>query len=85
MPDGKQKRESVGFSISEARDADGKRKVQKRENRIFDIKPDSRMTFNELSDWYLKLEKVKALASYDIIKIRLDKFNTEFGVRSLFI
>jgi integrase len=78
-PDGKQKREPVGFSISEARDADGKRKVQKRENRIFDIKPDSRMTFNELSDWYLKLEKVKALASYDIIKIRLDKFNTEFG------
>jgi integrase len=32
-----------------------------------------------LSEWYLDLQKVKALASYDIIKIKLDKFNAEFG------
>jgi hypothetical protein len=79
MPGGKQKREFIGKSISEARDADGKRRVQKRENRIFDIKPDACMTFNALSEWYLDLQKVKALASYDIIKIKLDKFNAEFG------
>ena len=29
------------------------------------------MTFNELTEWYLNLEKVKNLASYDIIKIKL--------------
>ena len=37
------------------------------------------MTFNELAVWYLNLEKVKALASYDIIKINLNKFNSVFG------
>ncbi|MDA3916399.1 MAG: site-specific integrase [Deltaproteobacteria bacterium] len=76
---GKQKRESIGFKISVAKDADAKRKVQKRENRIFDIKLDSKMTFNELTSWYLKLAKVQALASYPIIKIRLSKFNQVFG------
>ena len=32
---GKQRRESIGYSIEEAKDADGKRRVQKREKRIF--------------------------------------------------
>jgi integrase len=79
LPGGKQKREFIGRSISEARDAEGKRRVQKRENRIFDIKPDSRMTFNELSAWYLELEKVKSLKSYDTVKNAIDKFNSAFG------
>ena len=59
LPGGKQKREAVGYSVEEARDADGKRRCQKRENRIFDIKPDSKMTFQELTDWYLGLESIK--------------------------
>ena len=62
LPGGKQKRESVGFSIEEAQDADGKRRSQKRENRIFDIKPDAKMSFNELTKWYLKHESVKPKA-----------------------
>ena len=33
MPDGKQRREAVGYSIEKARDADGKRRSQKRENQ----------------------------------------------------
>ena len=53
LPGGKQKRESVGFSITEAQDAEGKRRVQKRENRIFDVKPEANMTFSELAKWYL--------------------------------
>jgi integrase len=88
MPDGKQRRESVGafegldaYSISDAREAEAKRMVQKKERRIFDMLPESQMTFSELTDWYLDLEKVKALASYDIIKIKLDIFNAEFGNR----
>ena len=68
LPGGKQKRDPVGFKISEAKDADSKRKVQKGENRIFDIKPESRMTFTELADWYLNLEKVKALKSFATVK-----------------
>jgi len=79
LPGGKQKREHVGFSIEKARDADGKRRSQKRENRIFDVKPDSKLTFNELTKWYLELEKVKALARYSIMTINLNSFNAEFG------
>ena len=79
LPGGKQKREAVGFSIEEARDADGKRRSQKRENRIFDIKPDAKMSFNELTKWYLELERVKVLARYSILKINLKSFNEMFG------
>jgi integrase len=79
LPGGKQKREAIGYSIQEARDAHGKRRVQKRENRIFDIKAETTMTFSELSQWYLSLEKVKALASYPQIEIALANFNAVFG------
>ena len=79
LPGGKQRLEFVGYSIQEARDAEGKRRSQKRENRIFDIKPDSKMTFNELTDWYLNLSKVKALSSCWCVELSLKKFNSEFG------
>jgi integrase len=79
VPGGKQRLEFVGYSIKEAQDAMGKRRSQKRENRIFDIKPDSRMTFNELAKWYLDLAKVKALSSCWCVELSLKKFNSEFG------
>jgi len=37
------------------------------------------MTFNELTEWYVGLEKVKALKSYWRVRVSLDKFNSEFG------
>jgi integrase len=84
--DGKQRRESVGafkdldaYSIDDAIDAMAKRRVQKRERKLFDELPETVMTFSELTEWYLDLEKIKALSSYDIIKIKLDIFNKEFG------
>lgn len=79
FPGGKQRREVIGFSIEEARDADGKRRSQKRENRIFDIKPDAKMSFKELTAWYLELESVKKLVRYPILKITLNSFNKVFG------
>lgn len=79
LPGGKQKRESVGCSIEEARDAEGKRRSQKRENRIFDIKPDAKMSFNELTEWYLNLGKIEKLAYYPTLKINLESFNEIFG------
>lgn len=72
LPGGKQKRGSVGFSIEEAKDADGKKRSQKRENRIFDIEPDAKMSFNELTEWYLGLEKVKQRAYYPTLTINLN-------------
>ena len=87
LPNGKQRREYVGsfeelngYSIEDARIAEGKRKTQKKENlHLLDIMPDTKMTFNELTKWYLKLEKVKVLASYGTITINLNKFNSVFG------
>jgi hypothetical protein len=79
LPGGKQRREPVSYSIAEARAADGKRKAQKRENRIFDMLPESKMTFSELTEWYMNLEPVKALASYRRIESSFANFNREFG------
>jgi len=86
LPDGKVRRESVdsmerlnGYSIEDARAALSKRKVQKRENRVLDIKPDSTMTFNDLTQWYMGLDAVKALASYGAKQYNLASFNAVFG------
>lgn len=76
---GKQYRQFVGYSIEEAKDADGKRRAQKRENRIFDMLPEAKMTFNELAKWYLNLADVMKLASYDNVKLCLKNFNKIFG------
>jgi integrase len=79
LPSGKQKQESVSTSIDEARAAEGKKKAQKKEGKLFDIKEDAKMTFSELAAWYLGLEKTKSLASCDTIRISLMKFNKVFG------
>lgn len=79
VPGGPARREFVGTSIEDARTADGKRKVQKKENRIFDIKPEAKMTFKELTKWYMELEKVKALSSAWRVQMALDRFNEVFG------
>jgi integrase len=79
LPGGKQRKEFVSYSIEEARDADGKRRSQKRENRIFDIKPEAKITFQELTNWYLGLEAVKTISSFWRIQGALKKFNSEFG------
>jgi integrase len=86
MPDGTQRRESVGalegldpYSITDAKEALAKRQVQKRERKIFDILPESVMTFNELADWFLSLEKIKGLAYHKTLQTNLGKFNQDFG------
>lgn len=76
-----QRKEYVGESIDEAKDADGKRKGQKREGRIFDMLPQATMTFKELAEWYLKLGTVKKLASYVRVQGVLANFNKVFGDR----
>jgi integrase len=81
LPGGKQKREVIGTSIEEARDADGKRRVQKREHRIFEILPEANMTFEELGNWYLNLESTKEKRYYPIFQMSLAKFNRIFGKR----
>jgi len=76
---GKQRRELVGFSISEAKDAESKRRVQRRENRILDILPESKMTFAELINWYLGLKSVAGLSSARRIRSALNNIRGTFG------
>jgi len=86
LPDGRQKKESVGsfegldgYSIKDANDAHSKRVVQKKEKRLFDTIPESEMTFKELSEWFLNLKKVQSLAYYDGLKRNIEQFNTVYG------
>jgi integrase len=79
LPSGKQKQEPVGDSIEEARAADGKKKSLKKEGKLFDIKDDAKMTFKELSEWYMNLEKVKAQKAFWRTEISLKHFNAVYG------
>jgi integrase len=82
LPNGKQRREAVGYLIEEARAAEGKRKAQKYENPgILEKVPAEKMTFAELIDWYLKLKSVQKLASFKRVKGALANFNRVFGDR----
>jgi hypothetical protein len=81
LPGGKQRKEAVSFSIEEARDADGKRRGEKRESRIFEMLPEAKMTFKELTNWYLELPAVKKLKSRERVQGCLANFNEVLGSR----
>lgn len=83
MPDKTQKRELVGFSIQEAKDLDGKRKGQKRENRLWDIKKDNKITFQQLTKWYLNLDTIKNLKSFKRLQIATSNFNNILGAMTI--
>lgn len=81
-PDGTQRREPLKkeTSLDEAHAADGKRKAQKiEEPRILKKCPEEKMTFQELTKWYLGLEKVKSLRSFSTIEIHLAHVNSFLG------
>ncbi|MCP4748021.1 MAG: integrase [Desulfobacteraceae bacterium] len=78
---GKQARfELVGKSIQEARELDIERKKQKRENTL---STNSKINFLELSRWYLNLNSVKKLKSYDRVQLCLKNFNKNFKHRKV--
>lgn len=77
--EGKQRRESIGSSLSEAQAAEGKRKAQKKEGRVLEMLPESKITFSKLTTWYLAQPKVMSMAYYPTLKINLNSFNKNFG------
>ncbi len=79
LPGKTRRREPVGYSIEEAKAAMGKRRGQKREGRFFEILPESKMPFSELSKWYLDLASVKSLSSFKRVRIAMGQFNKTFG------
>jgi len=82
LPGGKQRRELVGKSIEDAKAAEGKRRAQKKEGRIFDMLPESKMTVSALCDWYLGLASVKRLVSADRLKYALANVTAAIGDRA---
>ncbi len=79
----KQKIELIGTSIEEARASEGKRKAQKKERpRVLDLIAD-KTTFSELAEWYINLETVKDLRTYERICICINNFNKVFGYNKL--
>ena len=80
LPNGKQRRELVGKKLSDAQAADGKRKAQKKENpKVLEIINDNKITFSQLAEWYMNLQSVKQLASYERIEICSRNFTNTFG------
>lgn len=77
--------ESGKNSIEDARASDGKRLSQRKEKRlsILNIKPEAKLTFKELTEWFTEQKAIKAKKYYDILKISLSKFNAEFGHREV--
>ena len=74
----------MGYSIVEARAAEGKRKAQKVESpKILKRLPENKMTFQELTDWYTELPKVKLKKYYPSLKFYLAAFNKEFGKKTI--
>ena len=76
---GKQYRVPAGYSIEMANAIEGKVRSLRKENKLLDIEKDTRMSFKELSEWYLSLEKVKALSSCWRVELALKRFNETFG------
>ena len=91
LPDGTQKKESVTkfkdlnpYSIEDARKAEAKRTVQKKEGRteeIFNYKKESTWTFSQLAEWWFKQDSVKARSDCGRLEIAFKKFNQVFGER----
>ena len=90
LPNGKQRREKVTVesddgidkngTYSEALAADGKRKSQKYENpATLEKVGSSKLTFQNLTKWYLNLKSVRKLKYYERLEDALQNFNRVFG------
>lgn len=75
----KQKFRCIGRSFAEAKTEAAKARIRRQETPC-QIASKS-LTFQELTDWYVGLESVKRLNSYQSICNRLWKFNRVFGER----
>ncbi len=79
--EGRKRRTPEGFSLEDAKAADGKVRGKKREGSILEITNEARTTFSELIDWYLAQSKVQELKSYERIEDALENFRNVFGKR----
>jgi integrase len=76
--EGKQFKKYIGYSLDDAKTEDGSIRKQIKEGNTSMI-PKKKITFNELSGWYLKLERVKVQAYHKTLTYNLDSFCKVFG------
>jgi hypothetical protein len=85
LPGGKRRRELSGTSIDDARDANSKRRSQKKEGKFYEMLPDEKLTFSQLTEWFLAVEENRALAGeicddYLYVKrLNIASFNAVYG------
>jgi integrase len=79
--EGKKRRTPEGYSLEDAKAADGKVKGKKREGTILELTNEARTTFSDLIDWYLSRGDVKRLRSLERIEDSLENFRAVFGKR----
>lgn len=79
LPDGRRLREYAGDTLAEAKAAEGKRLSQKAEGRILEAVTGRDTTCEQVSAWYLELEKTKSLKYHSVMVYNLKIFNRELG------
>ena len=79
LHNGKQRRELVDTSIEDAKPVDGEKKSLKKKNSALKLSADEKMTFNELTEWYLDQPDRKSKKYYKTIQYNLNSFNRDFG------
>ena len=90
MPDGRQRRESVGafddlstYSLDDAKVAEAKRMVQKKEKRILVMLPENEVALNELRDWYVELLSEKNWHPMTVFVLRWRTFSMSLAIALL--
>jgi integrase len=83
LPGGDHRKEFVSYSIEDARDAEAKRRTQKRElgKRFFAKVEEDKSTFGNLSDWYLSLSAVQTRRTHNRIDGCLANVKRALGER----
>ncbi len=91
LKDGSHHREALSkfddvnpYSSDDAKAVLSKRVVQRKENRIFDVKTESTATFQELTCWYLeegfhKVYRGKPVKHPEVFERNIKTFNSKFG------
>ena len=86
LPGGKQRKEFVRDpqnikdrgSYEDTLAADGKRKAQRKEDRIFDMLPGTNSTIDDIASWYLAQRAVKELKTYTDVKCVINQFSSKY-------
>lgn len=79
LPNGKKKREFAGHSLREAKEKSSERTLQRAHGKLIGSLDQQTMTCQQVTDWYLGLEKTKGLSYYANMVYNFREINQELG------